>query len=83
MILLGCKAVPAAVLVWLQIAVQATGTPVRTPCPHATGTQRAGPDKMVVVAAPAPYFTWEECNSNGYQSEPINVTKHAGVVKSM
>ena len=51
-----------AVLVWLQVAVHgAAGVSVALPraCPS-----RAGPGKMVVVAAPAPhspYYSWEEC----------------------
>ena len=41
---------------------------------------------MVVVKAPVPYFSWQQCNDlfnagKGYQTEPINATKHAGVVK--
>ena len=72
--------VAAAVLVWLQIAVQATGDPSPS-CPT-----QAGPEKMVVVLAPSPYFSWKECNEIGhldgttYPTEAINETKHAGVV---
>ena len=75
-------AVAAAVLVWLQIAVQATGDLSPT-CPI-----RAGPEKMVVVLAPTPYFSWKECDDMGHRStkygtEAINETKHAGVVIEM
>ena len=76
-------AVAAAVMVWLQIAAQATGNPSPT-CPS-----RAGPDKMVVVLAPTPYFSWDECNEIGhldgttYLTEAIDETKHAGVVTTM
>jgi hypothetical protein len=44
---------------------------------------------MVVVAAPTPYFSWEKCNDlahtgkDGYLTEPINETKHAGVVTTL
>ena len=43
---------------------------------------------MVVVNAPTPYFSWEECNAlvnagKGYTTEPINETKHAGVVTTL
>ena len=76
-------AVAAAVLVWLQIAVQATGDPSPS-CPT-----QAGPEKMVVVLAPTPYFSWNECNEIGhldgttYLTEAIDETKHAGVVTTM
>ena len=82
--------VPTALLtqlMWLQIIIlQATGNPVPA-CP-----KRAGPDKMVVVLAPTPYFSWEQCNDlvngntndgKGYLTEPINETKHAGVVTTL
>ena len=76
-------AVGAAVLVWLQIAVHATNNPL----PECQS--RAGPEKMVVVKAPTPFFSWEQCNDLGnagqgkYLTEPINETKHAGVVTTL
>ena len=46
---------------------------------------RTARQQMVVVKAPVPYFSWQQCNDlynagKGYQTEPINATKHAGVV---
>ena len=46
---------------------------------------RTGRQQMVVVKAPVPYFSWQQCNDlvdagKGHQTEPINATKHAGVV---
>ena len=43
---------------------------------------------MVVVASPTPYYSWDVCNNlvnagKGYLTEPINETKHAGVVTKM
>ena len=64
--------VAVAVLV-LQIVAQASSNPVPT-C-----RERSGPERMVVVAAPTPYYSWEQC-SQIYPTEPINETKHAGVV---
>ena len=73
---------PVALLVWLQTVAQASGSPVST-CPN-----QAGPEKMVVVASPTPYYSWDVCNNlvnagKGYLTEPINETKHAGVVTKM
>ena len=37
---------------------------------------------MVVVLAPTPYYSWEQCNrknSFGFTTEPINEAKHAHV----
>lgn len=48
-----------AVLVWMQVAVHgAAGVSVTIPraCPSP-----AGPGKMMVVAAPTPYYSWEAC----------------------
>lgn len=69
----GCTAVHAAVLVWMHIAGHAAGNP--NAC-----QERA---MVVIVAPPEPYFSWEECNDNGYPTESIDEAKHAGVVKSM
>ena len=64
--------------------VEGTTTVTRT-IPTRTCQSRAGPEKMVVVAAPTPYFSWDKCNDlahvgERYRTEPINETKHAGVV---
>lgn len=72
-----------ALLLRLQIIIQATAFRVGAAC-----SIRAGPEKMMVVAAPTPYFTWEQCNDlvnagKGYLTESINETKHAGVVTTL
>ena len=71
-------------LLWLQIIIPATAFYAGA----AACSPRAGPEKMVVVAAPTPYFTWEQCNNlvnagKGYLTESINETKHAGVVTTL
>ena len=77
------QAVAAVVLVWLQIvAAEATGNPVPT-C-----QSPAGPEKMVVVNAPTPYFSWDECNDlanadKDYPTELIDEVKHVGVVTKL
>jgi len=69
------------VCVWLHAAAaRATAADVPSCLP------RTGRQQMVVVKAPVPYFSWQQCNDlfnagKGYQTEPINATKHAGVVK--
>jgi len=46
----------------------------------------AGPENMVVVLAPTPFYSWTQCNdlnggpNFGWTTEPINETKHAGIV---
>ena len=61
------SAVCTAVLVWLQAAL-AAGEP--TP----SCKRRAGPEKMVVVAAPTrPYYSWEECASSPRTSTVVHV----------
>ena len=83
MILMARAAVAAAVLVWLQIAAPATGNP------SPACQSQAGPEKMVVVKAPTPFFSWAQCNDLGsadqgkFLTEPINETKHAGVVTTL
>ena len=72
-----------ALLLRLQIIIQATAFGAGAAC-----SPRAGPEKMVVVAAPTPYFTWEQCSDlvnagKGYLIESINETKHAGVVTTV
>ena len=83
MILMARTAAAAAVLVWLQMAVPATGNP-------SPACQRpAGPENMVVVKAPTPFSSWSRCNDLGnagqgtFLTEAINETKHAGVVTTM
>ena len=83
MILMARAAVAAAVLMWLQGAVPATGNP--SPACQIP----AGPEKMVVVKAPTPFFSWSQCNDLGnagqgtFLTEAINETKHAGVVTTL
>ena len=56
-------AVTIAVLVWLQAAVHsAAGV---SAC-----QSQAGPGKMVVVAAPTPYYSWEECKKTYAAIDP-------------
>ena len=63
--------------VWLQVGAAAQQQQGTEACPAG-----AGPEKMVVVNAPAPYYSWEECGG-GHATEPINETKHAGNVVLM
>jgi len=58
-------------LVWLRAAA------VTGKC-----TPRAGPDRMIIIDAPAapPYYSWQQCNSKGHPTRSINETERRAPV---